>query len=235
MTPDDAAPPPAKNSPVSLRLGALEDAVQARRQHEEGAAVVVRRDLERYYRLLQDAGRAELLFTAEQAITLALLAGDGALDLDASSYKYLWAEVERQLDFWRVDEDHPFPKTLDRPVLVERLKGLTLAGSLALLDRLERYRQCAVLPDWRFEVDVEALASVGLISQEKYDRYLEMDRERRALARAEAATSPVDVGDEHAKHAGGDDAPLTPEEAVLRETMQAEEASRARTARRRGA
>jgi hypothetical protein len=91
---------------------------------------------------------------------------------DPAAYRYLWAEVERAAEQDRkADTEDDFaclPKTFDERALVEKLKALPPAASMALLDMIEQYHANAsgegAEPFTPAHVDVDLLLQVGLVT-----------------------------------------------------------------------
>ena len=196
----DAPTPSGPKAPLSIRLGELEPTVTARRRQGENLQAVLRRDLTRYYKLLEDGAR-EFSFSVEEAGTLCYLIDSR---FDPAAYRYIWAEVEKGAEEERRREAPGadaelgpcwLPAGLDDAALVRRLRELSPAASMALLDRIERY--CAMERERCFaplEPDLDAMEKVGLISAITAERAREKNRARQA-PRAESTEDVVGVSD----------------------------------------
>jgi len=148
------------SNPVTLRLGELEPHVAARLGSAAPGAIV-KRDLGRYYALLNDGlRRVRFSLPEAEAVVLALNGFDHA------SIRYLWAEVERQYLANDDDPERPpyyqLPDDLDAAALVDKLRGLTLQQTVAVLDAVERY--WANWPEDEFpDAETERLIEAGLV------------------------------------------------------------------------
>lgn len=116
---------------IQFRAGELADGIAQRRDHGQSATDVARRDLARYYAVLA----AELASTVWLPGEVAALrdALNGSL-LDTTSYRLLWAEIDDALaDGLAAKWD------VDGPALVAKLRVLTPAQAMAVIDGAERY------------------------------------------------------------------------------------------------
>lgn len=142
----------SRKPPVSFRDATLEPLLEERAPEPGGLGLIAKRDLTRYY----DALRRELktvaqLLTPSEALALCDIS-NGTL-WDEVSAALLWAEVadadQAQLDQWGVNRD----------TLVAKLRALTPAQSLAVVDALERWW---LLPEDVASDQDRGLAAVGL-------------------------------------------------------------------------
>jgi len=146
---------------VSFRGGELLPLLAAR---GETAGPVARRDLTRYYELLEEY--LERLELSESEAQLLCDAADDLLDrLDQTgsgalpAHRWLWAEVADAIRDRRLDDKYGVD---DPEALVDRVRALEPAEGRALLDALERYRHAR----GRGESDArELLTRVGLIRE----------------------------------------------------------------------
>lgn len=140
------------NDRVSIRLADLLAPVTARTQAAESLGATTKRDLGRYYDLLERdlAVVAQALTTAE---AMALCDLNNGTIWDSVTTTALWAQVadadQAQLDAWDVD----------REALTAKLRALTTSQALALVDALERWW---LLPDGAARDHPASLATVGL-------------------------------------------------------------------------
>lgn len=112
---------------VRIRVGALGGLLSERVNTGKGTTsegLVAKRDLQRYYAVLEDEAEA-LLFTPDELLLI-----DGAIPAAIASPRVLWSDVERGMR--RLG--HP------QPLLVERLRQLTPGACMALVDSIERRR-----------------------------------------------------------------------------------------------
>jgi hypothetical protein len=169
---------PKLSSPVALRLGELEPQVAAR-VGATGAGAIIKRDLGRYYALLTD-GLQQTHFTLPEAEALVF----ALMEFEATSIRYLWAEVERQYlaKHDELDRDPSYgllPDDLDAAALVDKLRRLSLAQSLAVLDAVERYWMTeGAEENWPW-IDIPRLVRVGLLRQGQAEQGEERRRAER--------------------------------------------------------
>jgi hypothetical protein len=116
----------AIKAPVSMRLGDLESSVLRRKPDGRALGGVLRRDLARYYRVLGDSLRRVKLSPEEAHCVVMALWGH---DLDAGSYRFLWAEVEQ-----RIREGHKefVPDGCD-------IRALPHGALMAIVDAADQY------------------------------------------------------------------------------------------------
>lgn len=144
---------------ASFRLtGTLADSVQARTsQSQTGSlAAAAKRDLERYYEVLQ-RDLASVTFTEGEAM-LILDVCNGTL-WSGWSAPLLWANIEDALE-----DGYAEKWKVDGPGLVARLRALTPGQSMAVVDAVERW--------WNLEdrdqlSRTESLRAVDLIRAQK--------------------------------------------------------------------
>ncbi len=113
---------------------------------------VARRDIGRYYQLLEDELREVDLSEHEAALVYEALSAQGDM-LARMGGHYLWAAIPEVLG------QHPasrFPD-VDVPALIAKLRGLSLAANLAIVDAVERAR---LMPEVSKD---QALRAVGLL------------------------------------------------------------------------
>lgn len=111
--------------------GTLETNLTNRQTGDEGLGLVAKRDLERYYSLLQRE-----YTTARQALTRTELEAIRAVTLgtlwDEPTAIMLWAEIDdanpTEFEQWGIDQS----------ALVEKLKKLGPTASLAIVDAIEQ-------------------------------------------------------------------------------------------------
>lgn len=138
-------------NPVQFRDQIIESALSARQSGGESPGMTACRDLDRYYTLLARAlGMVSLAPNEALAICDAL----NGSRMDATSAAFLWAEIADALpDGLAAKWD------IDGPALVARLRALTPAQSLAIVDAVERW--------WRLPEEAgdneDRLRAVGLI------------------------------------------------------------------------
>jgi hypothetical protein len=144
---------------VSFRGGELLPLLCAR---GETTGPVARRDLARYYDLLEEY--LERLALSEPEARLLCDAADDLLDrLDHTgsgtlpAHRWLWAEVSDAIRDRGLDEQYGIA---DPQALVDRVRALEPAEGRALLDALERYRHARGRGDGDTR---ELLTHVGLI------------------------------------------------------------------------
>lgn len=128
--PDDVGAP---KSPVTLRLGDLEPKVLRRKHDGMALGGVVRRDLERYYQVLRDSLRTVKLSPDEAHCVVMALRGH---ELDAVSYRFLWAEVEQRI---RAHGPQFVPANCQTELLLEGLRRLPHGALMAVLDAVDQY------------------------------------------------------------------------------------------------
>ena len=117
---------------VSFRPGGLSDDLSARHD-PEAQSVGAKRDLGRYYRLLEAELRALDLSDAEASFLCKVVDPNG-FDSSAGSFKFLWAHVDDV-----VRRDPPSGGHVDPAALVDKLRSLSPGASLAVIDAVERY------------------------------------------------------------------------------------------------
>lgn len=98
----------------------------------QNRSLVITRDLERYYELLDRALKQVKLTKREACLITDVLNGHLAV---AVSAKLLWAEVEDAIELDGVDKKWE----VDGKKLVEKLKGLNELQGMALIDAAERF------------------------------------------------------------------------------------------------
>jgi hypothetical protein len=99
-----------------------------------GAADLIRRDLERYYQLLAREERALAPRLSEAEWNLLRDALNGVM-LDDASWRFLAEEVADAI----ADGDLAAKWGVDGPALVARLRALTPAQTLVVVDAVERF------------------------------------------------------------------------------------------------
>ena len=123
-------PPVKQGTPVQFRSATLEPLLQQRAAPGQSPGSIAARDLERYYALL-----AVSLPALSELETMALRDALNGTVLDVSTARLLWAGVDDAIRLDGLAEKWG----IDGVALVARLRGLTLAQSLALVDAVERY------------------------------------------------------------------------------------------------
>lgn len=119
---------------VQFRLGELAEPVRARETPGLGANRICQRDLDRYYAVISAELAALELSESEAMLIVDALNGTIA-EPAAAQRTMLWAGVADAIaldglaEKWVVDGD----------ALTTKLRGLSLAGSLAVIDAAERY------------------------------------------------------------------------------------------------
>jgi hypothetical protein len=149
-------------APVTFRLGDLEPQVLRRRPDGRALGAVVRRDLHRYYRVLRDSLRHVRLSPEEAHCVVMALRGH---DLDGSSYRFLWAEVEQRV---RENRRAFVPEGCDTELLLEGLRRLPPGALRAVLDAADLYwervaERSSAEPALTTTVDAALLYEVGLL------------------------------------------------------------------------
>jgi len=149
-------------APVTFRLGDLEPDVLRRRPDGRALGSVVRRDLHRYYRVLRDSLRHVKLTPEEAHCVVMALRGH---DLDAMSYRFLWAEVEQRV---RENRKAFVPEACDTDLLLEGLRRLSAGALMAILDAVDQYwdrvaERSSAEPALSTTVDTPLLYEVGLL------------------------------------------------------------------------
>lgn len=127
-----------------------------RARGDESVSLVARRQLERFHALLDDSladAREALALTPSEAGFLAAIANGVFWEL--SSARLVWAEV---LD---ADDALAAEWGVDKAALAERLRALSVAQRLAVIDALERW--WARGGDGDHDGLVEGLSAVGLL------------------------------------------------------------------------
>lgn len=117
---------------AQFRSGDLQADLEARQTGDEGLGLVAKRDLERYYSLLQRELRtAREALTENEMLALCNLA-NGTL-WDATSAPLLWAETAdahpATLEKWNVDQE----------ALVAKLRTLSPITLVAIVDAIEQW------------------------------------------------------------------------------------------------
>ena len=121
----------SRPAPIQFRPGDIDEEIQARKQSMDSSVnVTAKRDLERYYKLL-DGVRPH--FTRQQALFLCDLLNGTLFDPVMQAARLLWAEVQDAPPALAEKYD------VDQDALVERLNALSLAESLAVIDAVERF------------------------------------------------------------------------------------------------
>lgn len=116
---------------VQFRVGSLAGPVDARRTPGQSAGEIARRDLDRYYAILAaELARLDLSEAEWSAVVDAL---NGSL-LDANTARLLWAEIDDALPDGLAGK-----WGIDGPALVGKLRTLSPAGAMAVVDTAERY------------------------------------------------------------------------------------------------
>lgn len=127
-----------------------------RARGDESVSLVARRQLERFHALLDDSlvdAREALRLTPSEAGFLAAIANGVSWEL--SSARLVWAEV---LD---ADDALAAEWGVDKETLAERLRALSVAQRLAVIDALERW--WARAGDGDQDGLVEGLSLIGLL------------------------------------------------------------------------
>jgi len=132
---------------IQFHLGDIEPRL-TERAGQLSPSLVAKRDLQRYYQILNDS-MPRLTEGAAAAICDAL---NGAM-LTPATYRYLWAEV----DDWPAEELGT-KWGIDGPALVTQLRALSPCASMALCDAVERFWAAREGRDRR-----DVLIEVGLI------------------------------------------------------------------------
>jgi hypothetical protein len=160
-------------NPVTLRLGDLESEVEARRAEGVAPGAIVKRDLSRYYKLVNLARQHVLWsFKLSQAEALVIAIGP---NFDDGAANYIWAEVERR---YRYQADAPetgklaalLPDDFDIGPFIDRLRKLGPFEAMVLLDAIERYwvlhvRQVGDSSQFKAGIDGKLLVEAGLLSE----------------------------------------------------------------------
>lgn len=126
---------------IQFAAGLLEPDLLERTGASDRPEWVARRDLERYYAVLRDE-LTRLRLSEVEAFTLVACRGWA---VEPSSYRLVWAEVEDYLNDQTEDagtaqlDRIPRLAANDRAVLVAKLRALSPAAVMALLDAVERY------------------------------------------------------------------------------------------------
>ena len=149
-------------APVTFRLGSLEPFVAQRQCSVKGPGGIARRDLERYYYLLRDSLRHVKLTPEEAHCVVMALRGH---DLDAKSYRFLWAQVEQQL---RANQRVFATTSCDTDLLLQGLRALPPGTLMAILDAVDQYwdkvgDRSRSEPHYSKEIDTPLLYEVGLV------------------------------------------------------------------------
>jgi len=132
MAPEIVAQADAKNSPISIRLGEMDGFVRQRTLVGSPLPATIRRDLSRYYEIMDDE-KNRLSLTGKEAA--ALVDAIGYRALEKSNWQLIWAMVEAHL------RDHPggFGEA-ERSQFTERLRAMRLAQTLHVVDAIECFR-----------------------------------------------------------------------------------------------
>lgn len=121
---------PKQSAPVQFRDKGVEAQLEARAGERSSPGLIAQRDLQRYYWLLE----ASLPSLSEAEWKLINDACDGVI-YDTTSARLLWAGIDDAIrldglaDKWQVDG----------PVLVNKLRNLSAAQVLAVIDQAERF------------------------------------------------------------------------------------------------
>jgi hypothetical protein len=119
---------------------------------------VARRDLIRYYHLLQESLPADAFEVAELATIYAATAN---AILDGDTYRFLWAEVDDACEHEGADKEWG----ADRQTLVAKIRRLSPCQTLALLDAMERVSVMQEeREDWVHDLRAD-FHSVGLLTK----------------------------------------------------------------------
>ena len=209
--------PTSPKSPVTLRLGDLEPAVEER---AAGAALgsIVRRDLARYYRLIGDYHIQLALGVDAADVVVHALRG-----FDEAAYQYIWAAV----DDFLASRDHVLEhlkglplhhrfRRVNREILTQMLRrdSSDYGQNMAMLDAVERYwsrlgainlephRSWVNLPEGYdpdypvTDAEIDTFLDVGLIYLEAAERYRqERDDPARLKTRPEQKLPSEEVRD----------------------------------------
>lgn len=139
-------------SQVFFRAGDLQPALEERTEQSGSIGRTARRDLERYYRLLQPelASLNGKFSSGEFALMLDVANG---MILDSTGVALFWANVD---DACRngLDKAHE----VAGPSLVEKLRGLRGGQLYALIDALERWWK----GDYHREITQDSIAGLGV-------------------------------------------------------------------------
>ena len=95
---------------------------------------VVKRDLERYYRVIDDETRRlrDRLSDTEWLLVIDVLS---AIEYGPDTYRLLWASVAAELD-----DRNTGQKEIDADALIAKLRDLTPGAAMALVDFAERFK-----------------------------------------------------------------------------------------------
>lgn len=140
------------NDRVSIRLADLLAPVTARTQADESLGATAKRDLSRYYNLLErDLAVIAQALTRGEALLLCDLNNGTIWDtVSPGALRDQVGDAEQaRLDAWDVDRD----------TLTAKLRALTTGQALALVDAIERWW---LLPDGAARDHPASLAAVGL-------------------------------------------------------------------------
>ena len=127
---------PLEKRVISLRVGELADDIDSRCGEADGesAAGVIKRDLARYYRVLQEE-LASLDFTEGEA-SLVCDACNGLFFDDATStHRFIWAEVADAIQLQHLDKKW----TVAGDRLVKKLRDMTSGQAMAVADAIQRF------------------------------------------------------------------------------------------------
>lgn len=117
---------------ISFRPGGLIDDLEARHD-TEALSIGAKRDLGRYYRLLEAEFR-ELDLSDPEAAFLCEVVDPNGFESKPGSFTYLWAHVDDVVRRRRLSSPE-----VDTLALIEKLRALSAAASLALIDAIERF------------------------------------------------------------------------------------------------
>ena len=145
--------------PTSIRLRpGVATEIEARESPSTSRSQVINRDLDRLYALYKRT-LPEIQLSVPEAM-LIVDALNGTVFYDAGSATLLWASVEDSIrldglaDKWGVDGK----------ALVEKLRGLTPAQSLAVIDAAERF--WTAVPEKEIELWVRECFAINLAASE---------------------------------------------------------------------
>jgi hypothetical protein len=182
-----------KTAYVSFRAGELEGQLQAR-DHESSLGLTAKRDLERYYTLLEDELATVDLTPPEARMLCEALKGD---TIGGSRYRtLLWASV-MEVTYLPIFGSHSRVKKQHQDQLAEKLRKLRPGQAMALIDAVERFwrqpnARDVIDPEPHDEVEsVKALVRVGLVREnwiEEIENWFgEWEQEERKRWEAEQA------------------------------------------------
>lgn len=141
-----------KTDQITFRASDLAGQLDARTDGRLSAGLVAKRDLERYYETLR---RSLPTFGSQEALAI-LDTCNGTL-WEPHTVRLIWANVEDAIRLEALDQKW----NIDGAALVARLRSLSYAEALAVVDAAERY-WCSA------EEDADAaLAATGLVAAEE--------------------------------------------------------------------